>query len=58
MQANNTPALGNAESTCTIEDGTQNNESPLTVENSTPHVDYTDALSEASGQHSPAWYLI
>ena len=44
MQANNTPALGNAESTCTIEDGTSNDESPLTVENSTPNVDYTDAL--------------
>ena len=51
IQANNTPKPGNAESTCTIEDGTPNNESPLTVENSTLNVDYTDALSKASGQH-------
>ena len=49
MQANNTPAPGNAESPRTIEDGTLNDESPLTVEHSTPNVDYTDALSEASG---------
>ena len=46
MQANNTPAPGNAKSTCTIEDGTLNDESSLTVENSTLNVDYTDALSE------------
>ena len=53
MQANNTPAPGNAESTHTLEDGTTNDESPLTVENSTSNVDYTDALSEASGQQPP-----
>ena len=53
MQANNTPATGNAESTRVIEDGTPNDEPPLTVENSTPNVDYTDALSEASGQQPP-----
>ena len=53
MQANNTPATGNAESTHTIEDGTPNDESTLTVENSMPNVDYTDALSEASGQQPP-----
>ena len=49
MQAN----PGNAESTRTIEDGTPNDESPLTVVNSTLNVDYTDALSEASGQQPP-----
>ena len=54
MQANNTHAPGNAESIHTIEDGTPNDESPLTVENSTPNVDYTDALSEASGQQLPS----
>ena len=48
MQANNTPAPGNAESARTIEDGTPNDESPLTVEHCTPNVDYTDALSEGS----------
>ena len=36
MQANNTPATGNAESTRIIEDGTPNDQPPLTVENSTP----------------------
>ena len=36
-------------STCTIEDGTLNGESSLTVENSTLNVDYTDALSEDLG---------
>ena len=50
MQANNTPAPGNTESTCTMEDSTPNDKSPLTVENSTPNVHYTDSLSEASGQ--------
>ena len=49
MQAN----PGNAESTHTIEDGTPNDESLLTVENSTSNVDYTYGLSEASGQHPP-----
>ena len=53
VQANNTPAPGNAKSTHTIEDGTQNDQSPLTVENPTPNIDYTDALSEASGQQPP-----
>ena len=53
MQANNTPATGNAESTRIIEDGTPNDQPPLTVENSTPNVDCTDALSEASGQQPP-----
>ena len=53
MQANNTPAPGNAESTRTIEDGTPNDELPLTVENSTPNVDYTDTSTEASGQQPP-----
>ena len=53
MQANNTPTPGNAESTHTIEGGTPSDESSLTVENSTPNVDDMDALSEASGQHSP-----
>ena len=53
MQANNTPAPSNAESTHTIEDGIPNDESPLTVENSTPNIDYTDTLSEASGQQPP-----
>ena len=48
-----TPATGNAESTRTIEDGTPNDESLLTVENSTLNVDYTDGLSEASGQQPP-----
>ena len=45
MQANDTPAPGNAESTHTIENSTPN---ALIVENSTPNVDYTDldALSE------------
>ena len=50
VQANNTPAPGNAESTRTIENGTLNDESPLTVENSIPNVDYMDTISEASGQ--------
>ena len=49
MQAN----PGNAESTRTIEDDIPNDESLLTVENSTPNVDYTYGLSEASGQHPP-----
>ena len=53
MQANNTPTPGNAESTCTIEDGTPNDESSLTVEHSTLNVDYTDVLSEALGQQPP-----
>ena len=53
MQTNNTPTPGNAESTHTLEVGTPNDESPLTVENSTPNEDYTDALSEASGQQPP-----
>ena len=53
MQANDTPATGNAESTRIVEDGTLNDQPPLTVENSTPNVDYTDALSEASGQQPP-----
>ena len=53
MQANNTPSTGNAESTRITEDGTPNDQPPLTVENSTPNVDYTDALSEASGQQPP-----
>ena len=53
MQANNTPATGNAESTHIIEDGTPNDQPPLIVENSTPNVDYADALSEASGQQPP-----
>ena len=53
MQANNTPALGNAESTRTIEGGTPSDESFLTVEKSTPNVDNMDNLSEASGQHLP-----
>ena len=58
MQANNTPATGNAESTRTIEDGTPNDESPLTVENSTLNVDYTDALSERGLRTTATWYLI
>ena len=53
MQANNTPATGNAKSTRITEDGTPNDQPPLTVENSTPNVDYTDALSEASGRQPP-----
>ena len=43
----------NAESTRIIEDGTLNDQPPLTVENSILNVDYTDALSEASGQQPP-----
>ena len=53
MQADNTSAPGNAESTCTAENSTLNAASPSIVENSTPTVDNTDALSEASGQQPP-----
>ena len=53
MQADNTPAPGNAESTRTVENSTLNAVSPLIVENSTPNVDNTDALSEVSGQQLP-----
>ena len=53
MQADNTPTPGNAESTCTAENSTLNAASLLIVENSTPTVDNTDALSEASGQQPP-----
>ena len=53
MQTNNTPTTGNAESPRITEDGTPNYQPPLTVENSTPNVDYTDALSEATGQQPP-----
>ena len=50
MQANNTPAPGNAESTHdhTIDDGTLNDEWSLTIGNSTLNVEDTDALSEVS----------
>ena len=43
IQANDKHAPGNA----------PNDESHLTVENSTPNVDHTDALSETSGQQPP-----
>lgn len=38
----------------TVENGTMNAESPLTVENSTLNEDHTDALSETSGQQPPS----
>ena len=57
MQANNTPVPGNAESTCTIQDGTLNDESPLTVENSTLNCRLHRCLIRGL-RTTPTWYLI
>ena len=57
MQANNTPTPGNAKSTLAIEDGTPNDETLFTIENSTPKCRLHGCLTRGL-RTTATWYFL